>query len=229
MKYYTIYGERCSGTNYLENLMNLNFNIEYNHSNGNKHFFGHIDNFTHSEDTLFICIVRTLTDWINSLYRELYHLPLKYITGLSDHQKIDKFLNQQIFSVNDFQHNYKTWTKEIHNDRNIYTGNRYNNIFELRHTKLKYMIEDLPKKVHNYIFIKYDDLLDDFDNVMFKLKVKGCIVKSEVLFPLNITYYKANPNRRFIKNNYKKLISHKMIVNNPNLIKTYEEQLGYMV
>jgi len=57
MKYYTIYGERCSGTNYLENLMNLNFNIEYNHSNGNKHFFGHIDNFTHSEDTLYIYVL----------------------------------------------------------------------------------------------------------------------------------------------------------------------------
>lgn len=33
------------------------------------------------------------------------------------------------------------------NDRNIYTRNRYQNIFELRHTKIKYMIEDLPKKL----------------------------------------------------------------------------------
>ena len=228
MKYYTIYGERCSGTNYLENLMKLNFNIEYNNSNGNKHFFGHIDNFTHSEDTLFICIVRNLPDWVNSLYRELYHLPLKYKTGLSDVQKIDEFLNQQFFSINDFQHNYKSWSKEIMDDRNIYTGNRYKNIYELRHTKLKYMIEDLPKKVHNCILIKYDDLLDDFDNVMFKLKATGLIVKPEVVFPLNTFLYKKDPNRVFVKNAYKQIISPAMIVNNPNLIKTYEEHLGFM-
>lgn len=28
IKYITIYGERCSGTNYLEELINLNFDVE---------------------------------------------------------------------------------------------------------------------------------------------------------------------------------------------------------
>jgi len=26
-KKYTIYGERCSGTNYLENIININFDV----------------------------------------------------------------------------------------------------------------------------------------------------------------------------------------------------------
>ena len=30
MQNVTIYGERCSGTNYLENLININFNVNIN-------------------------------------------------------------------------------------------------------------------------------------------------------------------------------------------------------
>ena len=58
------------------------------------------------------------------------------------------------------------------NDRNIYTGNRYKNIFELRHTKIKWMLEDLPNKVKNCIFIRYEDLINDFDNTLLKIKNK---------------------------------------------------------
>lgn len=28
IKYFTIYGERCSGTNYLEQIIKLNFDVE---------------------------------------------------------------------------------------------------------------------------------------------------------------------------------------------------------
>ena len=76
VKKYTIYGERCSGTNYLENIINVNITWDY----GWKHFFGFQDDkLKKSDDTLFICIVRNLPDWINSFYREKYHLPLNDI------------------------------------------------------------------------------------------------------------------------------------------------------
>jgi len=51
-------------------------------------------------------------------------------------------------------------------DRNIFTKERYKNIFELRYTKLKYMTEVLPQKVKHCIFIRYEDLLDDFENTI---------------------------------------------------------------
>jgi hypothetical protein len=70
----TIYGERCSGTNYLEELLRLNFNVEIVWNFGWKHFFGTND-LSHSDDVLFIGIIRNLEDWINSFYREQHHLP----------------------------------------------------------------------------------------------------------------------------------------------------------
>ena len=43
IKKFTIYGERCSGTNYLQNLVNDNFEIELTWEYGWKHFFGFQD------------------------------------------------------------------------------------------------------------------------------------------------------------------------------------------
>ena len=43
LKKYTIYGERCSGTNYLENIININFDVKITWEYGWKHFFGFED------------------------------------------------------------------------------------------------------------------------------------------------------------------------------------------
>ena len=74
MKKVTIYGERCSGTNYLEELLLLNFDVEIVWDYDWKHFFGFND-LTNSDDTLFMGTIRNLEDWINSFYREKHHLP----------------------------------------------------------------------------------------------------------------------------------------------------------
>ena len=112
-------------------------------------------------------------------------------------------------------------------DRNIYTGLRYKNIFELRHTKNKFLIEDMPKKVKNYIFIRYEDLLNDFENTMLKIKEKGLEVKNPSSFPKNSSNYKKS-NIDFHKIVKKDHIPNDVILQNPNLIKEFEEILGYM-
>ena len=126
LKKIQIYGERCSGTNYLEELLRLNFDVEIVWTYGWKHFFGFND-LNNSDDVLFIGIVRNLEDWINSLYRAKHHLPA-HLT-----RNIDMYLNSEFYSIVDIT--------EIIKDRNIETGNRYKNIFELRHIKNKFLVE----------------------------------------------------------------------------------------
>ena len=46
---FTIYGERCSGTNYLEEIILHNFNINVTWDYGWKHFFGSYD-FKNTEE-----------------------------------------------------------------------------------------------------------------------------------------------------------------------------------
>ena len=217
LKKYTIYGERCSGTNYLQNIMNLNFNIKLTHEYGKKHFFGFQDEkLKKSDDTLFICIVRNPVDWVNSLYREKYHIAKHLRKNITD------FLNKEFYSYND-KHSGLIDGSEIIEDRNIYTGKRYKNIFELRHTKIKWMIEELPNKVKNYIFIKHEDLLYDFKNTLLKINEKGVKIKDNIKFPINSKTYKLSKTKIYVKKNNE--ISSETILDNPNFIPFYEEKL----
>lgn len=217
LKKYTIYGERCSGTNYLKNIMNLNFNIKLTHEYGKKHFFGFQDEkLKKSDDTLFICIVRNPVDWVNSLYREKYHIAKHLRKNITD------FLNKEFYSYND-KHSGLRDGSEIMEDRNIYTGKRYKNIFELRHTKIKWMMEELPNKVKNYIFIKHEDLLYDFKNTLLKINEKGVKIKDNIKFPINSKTYKLSKTKIYVKKNNE--ISSETILDNPNFIPFYEKKL----
>ena len=185
LKKVTIYGERCSGTTYLENLLNMNFDIEIVWSYGWKHFFG-FNNLSNSDDVLFIGIVRNVVDWVNSLYREKCHLSPKLT------KDVNTFLNNPVYS-------YTDKNELIANDRNMYTNQVYRNIFELRHTKNNFLIETMPRLVKNYCLITYDDLMHDFVGVMNKIRCCNIPVKNNIEFPLNRIYYKHSSTETFKK------------------------------
>ena len=210
-----IYGERCSGTNYLEELLMINFNVEIIWDYGWKHFFGHND-LSNSNDVLFIGIVRNLDDWINSLYREKHHLYIKHEDTLNDEEKLNHYLNSEHYSIDHNENNI-----EIMEDRNMYTKERYSNIFELRHIKNKYLIETLPTLVKNYCLIIHDNLINDFVNVMNNIKNNNLEIKQNIEFPLNITYYKKEKDIQFIKK--ENTISNEIIIEKANLF--YEKIL----
>lgn len=218
MKKITIYGERCSGTNYLEQLLILNFDVEVTWNYGWKHFFGFQD-LSHTDDILFICIVRNLYDWVNSLYREKHHLPSCLTTN------IDIFLNDTFYSLH-YDNNNNITNEEIFEDRNIETNERYKNIFELRRVKNKFLVEKLPTLVKNYCIITYDELTNEFTKTMNKLKSCGIKIKNNIEFPLNISYYKTDKNKLFIKkeNKISKEKIDKLIIGDAELL-MYEKLL----
>lgn len=197
MKKVTIYGERCSGTNYLEELLLLNFDVEIVWDYGWKHFFG-FNNLSDTDDVLFIGIIRNLEDWINSLYRAKHHLPSNLTA------KVDTFLTNTFHSV------YMGTNNEIMQDRNMETNEKYKNIFELRRIKNKFLIEKMPTLVKNYCLITYDNLTNNFIDIMNKLRDCGLKIKNNINFPLNISYYKKNKKRPFIKNKIKKISKEKI-------------------
>ena len=219
MKKVQIYGERCSGTNYLEELLVLNFDVEIVWDYGHKHFFGFSD-LTNSDDVLFIGIIRNLEDWINSLYREKHHLPSNLI------ENVDTFLTNTFYSItklNDDEIMSDINMNEIMSDRNIDTGERYKNIYELRLVKNKYLIAKMPNLVNNYCLITYDDLVDNFLDIMNKLKNSGLKIKNSIDFPLNVNYFKTFKHILFIKKE-NIIPKEKIIIENEEL-KFYEKIL----
>ena len=215
---YKILGERNSGTNYLEQLLHSNFNINRSNNFNSKHFFG-FDRYSGIKDeilnnTLFIGIVRDPFTWINSMYKSPYHLP----ESLKATQQ--GFLNNEWYSIFDDG-------TEIQHDRNIYnTEKRYKNIFELRKLKLKFLVEEMPKLVKNYILIRYEDLLFNLKQTMIKLLKFNIIKKNIKRFPINILHHTKDSKRRFIYKYELNFLKYE-IDSHPDFDKYYEKQLKY--
>lgn len=146
---FTIFGERCSGTNYLEYLIKENFGLQVTWEYGWKHFFGHKDLESYNtENCLFLAIFRNPYDWVNSFYKARYHVPK------GEDNSILEFISREWKSVNNSG-------KEIMEDRNIeHPNDPYANICEMRTTKLRYLLNTLPTEVDNYFHINYEKLRD---------------------------------------------------------------------
>ncbi len=212
IKYFTICGERCSGTNYIEELIAHNFDIAYTWKHGHKHFFGHTD-YKGNEDTIFIGVIRNPYDWFNSLYEEPHHMRHRP-------RDITNFLQSEVESLHD--HN----KKEIMEDRNMYTKERFKNLFELRHIKMNYLMKDLKNKVKNYIFVKYEDVKQHYPYFLEKLETHFGLKRRLSNFE-NITYYKKNKDKKFTQKR-KTHISPETIFNNPLFIQNLEKEVGYI-
>jgi hypothetical protein len=207
IKKVTIYGDICSGTNYLEELLVKNFDVKIVWTYGWKHFFG-FNNLSNSDDVLFIGIVRNIVDWVNSVHRKKWHLPESVC------KNINSLLNNKYYCIN------KRNKQEIMEARNIETNKKYKNIFESRHTKNKFLIEKMPLLVKNYCLITYDELKNNFTSTMNIIKSYNLEIKNNIEFPINNKYYKKT-NRIF--KDKENVIDKDMILSKANLF--YEKIL----
>jgi hypothetical protein len=161
MKHFTILGERCSGTIFTQYALMFNFKIDYRTTEyknvKEKHFFGFSENLAQQEEadeTLFIFVIRNPIDWIDSFFKRLHHV------APENKKSIHNFLNNEWYSIYELGDEIHT---EIMLDRNMHTGKRYKDIFELRKTKNDYLINTFVHKVKNFMVLRYEDLRDNYD------------------------------------------------------------------
>jgi len=230
-----ILGERCSGTNFLEESITNNFSLEYTAKYGNKHFFCY-NNYTNSDDTLFIGIIRNPIYWLNSFSCELYHVPEM------NRNNLHSFLFNKFYSVedevdadksglgnNNFNLNNKYYTYQYklnEKDLNYINGKKYNNIFELRKVKNDFLLNVMPKKVKNYILINYEDLLFNFNEVLSNIKTKFNLTQKYPTF-LKVKKYKKSYTYNFVQQRLILLPPTFVSLIWKNLDKKQEEKLGY--
>jgi ribosomal protein L20 len=183
---YTIYGERSSGTTFLENAITTNFNVQVTWEYGWKHFFGFHDFSTDkqkADETLFIGIIRNPYKWLNSFSKELHHIP-------EENWDINNFLFNEHYSVQ--------YDGRINNkDFNYKTGKQYKNIFELRKMKNEYLTDIMPSKVKNYILINYEDLSNNYDSVMERIRTMFNLAPKYYDRPFKIEYHGKDRKRKF--------------------------------
>lgn len=156
-----IFGERCSGTNFLHALLRENIDIGQKESDswyyyGWKHFpmWLHVPyesnppseslernyTFEGSENYLFVVIFRDPYDWIRSIHRQHHHLKPEMIV--------------------DFKHFIRSeWFSFVALDTNPVTGGNFENGMKLRTERIKNMllIKDLVKNIY---YVRYEILRD---------------------------------------------------------------------
>jgi hypothetical protein len=212
MKYFSILGERNSGTNFLSHALTTNFFITDSKSKYvNKHFWKG-KSFKNSDDVLFVGIVRNPLDWINSMYKNPHHFKTHF------HDK-HSFLYGEFWS----EHN----NVEIMNDRHLQTGNRYHNIIECRCVKLDFLLHVFPSMVKHFILIRYEDLRDDYKNIMTQIGDKFNLkIKNIQEFPISITY---NPKtKKMYKKNTLRVITRKELLDHPYFNTNLERTFNYL-
>ena len=213
--HFTIFGERCSGTNFLESSMLQNFKINVTYKFGWKHWFGS-NNFDlkdiNSDNVLFLGIVREPISWIDSFYKKKHHVPFE------NRNNLHAFLNNEWYSTYE--------NKELMGDRNYKTKNRYKNIFELRKMKNDYLTQIMKTKVKHYLLIRYEDLSNFYEKILSFIEHKFNLERKNKKF-IKIKSYKGYNQHEYIK---KKIILNKKIIKyiKNNLDKKQENELGYM-
>ena len=227
IKKFSIIGERCSGTRYLQRMMLTNFDIVDNKKNViHKHFFQHPKKYKKKnvDDVLFIGIVREPYAWMNSFIKRGNHLEDDmYFKG--GKFKVDNFLNKPFISKYPKNKN----GREIKGgaiDINPDTGKHYKNIFELRKHKLKFQMKVLPTLVKNYILIRYEDFRDNWEVILPILKNKYGL-KTRTVYPKNYTEW--TKRKLSGKKNVKFPIKKKLVYNNKSLDKSIERKMGYCI
>jgi len=208
IKKFAILGERCSGTNFLEESISSNFNITHTIEHGNKHFFCFNKyNKVKTDDTLFIGIIRNPIYWLNSFSKELYHVPEINRKSLNNFlfnefysvtDEISAANNDNVFLMNIHPYTYKYKYKTNPEDFNYVTGEKYKNIFELRKLKNNYLINIMPTKVNNFILINYEDLLYNYDKTLADLKMKFNLKQTTKKFEM-VTKYKKSETYKFVR------------------------------
>ena len=135
-----IFGERNSGTTYLQQLLENNMidiklcDPGYNGGTGWKHGVPKMELFKNEKEFLFIFIVRDLDSWLKSMYKNQYNFKKIY--------KIEDFLTKKLES-ND--------RREWH-DMNVNKEIEEQDVMSLRYSKLRSLF-DFYEKISNGIFI----------------------------------------------------------------------------
>lgn len=151
-----IFGERCSGTNYLEALLSSNIQaVPIVWDYGFKHFFPKLD-LDNSSDCLFVIIYRNPFEWLRSIYRSPWHAAPE-LRGIP----FSHFIRKEWWCIWDedagLTRTNPAYGKEMMMERDPGTGNRFKNILSMRTEKIRAW-EKIRGLAENTLYINYEQL-----------------------------------------------------------------------
>jgi hypothetical protein len=216
IKNIVIKGERCSGTNYVQQLVLVNtvfekcgHHLTVQPSAGLENVWKHgFYNETHvpfnNSETLFLVIHRNLYDWLRSLYLIPWHLPMR--------NSFHEFVTQPV-CCDTCEYFFYELPEYINGQR--YCGN----VIHLRYLKLR----DWMKNLRNYHLIDYDALIRKPDMIVDILQQHGVTTNTDFV---NWSNYKDS-TEPYNRKEYFALTDEDMLYINVNMDNELEKMLTH--
>lgn len=212
-----LFGERCTGTNYVSKLIVRNTNIVFRPMAGYKHSFPTIDRF----DGLVVIVTRNVYDWVRSLH--LNPWGANQLRGLS----LDEFLRAPWVVYYDAiaTDDPALIGTELTSERCPDTQEPFTNVMKLRSSKYAHWLR-FGARSNGYLIVQQEyayshawQLIDSLNSFT------GVEVKDEFT---PVTDYKGRAtNGPYIPKNYQPLTNDQVDWINSQLDGVIEDALGY--
>lgn len=230
-----IFGERCSGTNYLTGLIDANLALHCSYPYGWKHFPCWYDTpfvqkvlpsrgekycyLSDSDPFLFLVIFRDPYDWLRSFYNKPHHVSRKVSTAT-----FGRFLRSKWYSEENAKGKLLgSRTKGIL-DRNPYTDKPFKNVLKLRSARIKNMLK-IQEKVANVYYVKYETVRDFPEQVIDEISSFFQIPRKEIFTP--IMSYRNENKEKFIPKKYFSIKPKDLLYIQRELDWEIEKEIGY--
>lgn len=167
---FNIKGERCSGTTYLQKLVETNLKISYIQQEyiGWKHGYinYNVEGLRYSRDYLTIIIFRNVFDWLRSFYNTPHHMEGTTHAVWNDDQKptFSEFISREVKQFN-------VLNKELLYERHPFYLTRPKNLLELRKWKIEHFLS-YKNFLHNTYYVKYEDLVEMPEVILAEINSK---------------------------------------------------------
>ena len=192
-----ILGERCSGTNFVTELLRRNLGLELTETVGFKHWF--VDRRPVPDDVLVVVVERDAHDWLRSLHRKPWHAHPS-LHGLS----VAEFARAEWHCVWDDARfgigpDDPRWGTEMMHERDPRSGRRFANPLAMRRAKHANWRAVLARAIHG-AWLRYDEVASDPHATLGKIATACGLELSGTVDP--VMSYKGQGGRPFSPRRY---------------------------
>ena len=193
-----ILGERCSGTNFVAELLRRNLGLALTEEIGFKHWFVS-EGRAVPADVLVIGVERDAADWVRSLHRQPWHAHPS-LRALS----VDEFARAEWHCVWDDARfgigpDHRLWGTEMMHERDPATGERFADPLAMRHAKHGNWGRLIARAPHG-AWLRYEEVRARPREAVERI-ARACAVPVREAFD-PVTTYKGQAGRPFSPRRY---------------------------
>lgn len=206
---FNIRGERCTGTTYLQKLIETNLNIPYVPHGGWKHGFYNLSTLLHEpcDKQLTVIIYRNVFDWLRSFYLKPHQLENSWsgIWKKAERPTFSEFIRREVKQFHDSG-------EEIDEERHPLYLTRPKNLLEMRRWKIEHF-NNLSNVLPHTYYVRYEDLVADPQKIIKEINQKcnnidytftpweNYKTNTEKTYSRRRYFYVSDDDTRFIYNN----------------------------